>query len=102
MNEFDPIPNSISHKELNGLLPKAYREAKKDEIKLESYSEEKEYFRDLINNWKELSQDLLTNLQEKKKFITEGKNPNSLMALGAMEVHINMAMQALKVSEKEE
>ena len=40
-------------------------------------------------------------LQKKHKYIVQGRNPNSLMALGALEVHLKMAIQAQKASESE-
>ena len=52
--------------------------------------------------WSELSKEILVKLNRNKEQLTEGKGPNSIMALGAMEVHLNMAIQAHKASEKKD
>ena len=45
----------------------------------------------------ENTKNILNKVSSKNKNILENKSSNSIMALGAMEVHLNMAMQALKV-----
>jgi len=39
--------------------------------------------------------------QKEKRIYLKDKSPNSLIALGAMEVHLNMALQALNAFNKE-
>jgi len=39
----------------------------------------------------------MNKISSNNKNILENKSSNSVMALGAMEVHLNMALQALKV-----
>ena len=99
LNQSNPIPNSISHKQLNSFIKSAYKESSLNETKDDGLSTEEKKFNDLKSTWSKLSKDILFNLDQNKKNLTKGKNPNSLMALGAMEVHINMALQALKASE---
>ena len=41
------------------------------------------------------------SISKRNKNILKDKSSNSLMALGAMEVHLNMALQALNVFNKE-
>ena len=102
MQEFNQIPTSISHKTLNSLFIKAQKDLSSTYLKSSPEASEKEEFNQLVTTWQKLSKELLTQLDKNKKNITENKGPNSLMALGAMEVHLNMALQALKVSEQEE
>ena len=101
MSEFNQIPTSISHKQLHKLFIQAHKELSTQDSKGQVFSEEKEVYNQIIKNWSESSKELLTLIGEKKQYLTEGKNPNSLMALGAFEVHINMAIQALKASEEQ-
>tara|TARA_B100000214_G_scaffold114745_1_gene81008 strand:+ start:1557 stop:1868 length:312 start_codon:yes stop_codon:yes gene_type:complete len=93
---------AISHKELNSFLIKA----KKDFSSINNleFNETKEIdeFNDLIKNWTESSQKILTTLNEGKKVLAKNKNPKSLMAFGAMGAHINMALQALKATETDQ
>ena len=39
-------------------------------------------------------------LSKRKENLLKDKSPNSLIALGAMEVHLNMALQALNAFNK--
>tara|TARA_B100000700_G_C14948908_1_gene810653 strand:+ start:51 stop:359 length:309 start_codon:yes stop_codon:yes gene_type:complete len=102
MSELNRIPTSISHKKLNALMIKAYKEKTFIDPLTNQVSEDLQNFNELTKTWAKLTQEILCNLHKKKRFLTEGKSPNSLMALGAMEVHLNMAIQALKTSEKED
>ena len=99
MNEFDSIPTSISHKQLNAMLVSAYKES--NEIKNE-ISLEKQEFKKLIHDWLESSKEIMNYLIKHKEILGQGKEAQSLMALGAMEVHMAMAMQALKAAKIEE
>tara|TARA_Y100001968_G_scaffold160864_1_gene147206 strand:- start:108 stop:392 length:285 start_codon:yes stop_codon:yes gene_type:complete len=94
MNEFKPIPEALSHKDLRKLLVKAEKDIQSD-------NSDKD-LEELIERWSTISQELLENFGPKKNQLTQGKGPSSIMALGAMEVHLNMAVQAFKVSEKED
>ena len=100
MSELTPIPPSISHKRLNDIRLKAYKEVNSYGTNISQHSEDQDKFNALIKSWSELSTQILSHLNKKKGYITEGKSPDSLMALGAMEVHLNMAIQALKASER--
>ncbi len=103
MEDSNYVPTSISHKQLNTLLTKARKSHPSIEHSITSHQnlEKKEEFKELTAKWQELSNEILSHLSKKKEYITEGKGANSLMALGAMEVHLNMAIQALKASQKE-
>jgi len=102
LKEFNKIPTSISHKTLNALFIKASKDCSSKDIQTDQGLSQKEEFNQLLTTWNKLSKELLYQLDKNKKCLTEKKSPNSLMALGAMEVHLNMALQALKASELEE
>ena len=101
MNEFNSLPESISHKQLSSLLGSAIRDTYDIQQSLEISSKEKELFNELTKNWASLSKELLNTLNQKDSYLLKSKQPNSLMALGALEAHLNMAIQALKASESD-
>ena len=79
--------------------------AKKEPLSLDFPESDKlngnKEFDDLITNWKETSQKILLILNNKQEVLTKNKNSKSLVALGAMGAHINMALQALKATESD-
>tara|TARA_Y100000589_G_scaffold330359_1_gene379756 strand:+ start:5154 stop:5465 length:312 start_codon:yes stop_codon:yes gene_type:complete len=101
MNESNNLPRAISHKELSFLLLKAH----KDQItNLEEKDDSiiaKEALTEDMNNWELITKELLKNFSKRDNNLFQDKNPNSLMALGAMEVHLNMALQALKAFQED-
>ena len=100
MSDIKPFPESISHKNLKIFLSDAPKE-KKD---IEGLAKSKEHFNGFLENWLTSSEELITHLRQNENYLTNQKGKNSILALGAMEAHINMAMQALKSykSESEE
>ena len=102
MDEVPLIPESISHKRLNKFLSHAKKET--TEAFKESYKslEGQENIEELLENWKIISKELLKSLKNNEKYFKEAKKSYSILALGAMEAHINMALQALQASEMEE
>ena len=58
-------------------------------------------FYDLIKTWTEASQKILLMINKEDRDLIENSNPKSLMALGAMGAHINMALQVLKSAESD-
>ncbi len=102
MREIPPFPESISHKKLNQLLLHAKKEVGE---KLQSnYELSEEGFEEinlLLSKWKSLSKEMLETLKNSEHYLKENKKPNSILALGAMEAHINLAIQALKASESD-
>ncbi len=91
-------PNSISHKDLNALLIKAKKEISTIESTDDDEINKKKEFNDLIAEWTKTSQKILLSLNKKDQVLTQNINPKSVMALGAMGAHINMALQALKAT----
>ncbi len=102
MNEIPSIPESISHKKLNKFFSHALKEQSNGQDVNAEFQQEKENFQELLNSWSSLSKELLESLKRSEKHLNNMKGSKSLLALGAMEAHINMALQALKASETEE
>tara|TARA_B100000214_G_C23662946_1_gene488319 strand:+ start:16 stop:318 length:303 start_codon:yes stop_codon:yes gene_type:complete len=98
MNEFHSIPTSISHKQLSKIL----KDLAKLNNKNNNISDDIEVraINDQLNEWNILTKKILLDLAKKKDYLIKDKGPNALMALGAYEVHLSMALQALKASEK--
>ena len=99
MKEFKSLPSAISHKELKKLFSVAHQEQFEAINDSNQDSEEKHAFQQLIINWKTLSEELLLILKRKESFLSDGKDHRSIMALGALEAHLNMAIHAQKASE---
>ena len=101
MNESNKLPQAISHKKLSFLL----LNAKKDKF---SSSEESEQSTKLqeellkeLDSWELSTKSLLKKISNRNEKYLQDKSSNSLMALGAMEVHLNMALQALQAFKKD-
>ena len=96
MRESNNLPKAISHKKLSSLLTNAHKDifSSKEEDTIEI--EQREFF-ELLKNWEENTKNVLNKVSSKDKSLLKKKSSNSIMALGAMEVHLNMALQALKV-----
>ena len=96
-NQFSP--NSISHKELNSFMVKAKKELLPNEEALNNENSHDQKFNDLVKDWTKTSKNILLMMKEKEKISQSNTNPKSLLALGAMGAHINMALQALKATD---
>ncbi len=57
-------------------------------------SEEKAAFEEVMASWSSISKELLHYLQQRPEYLIEDKEADSLMALGALEVHLKLAIQA--------
>ena len=62
---------------------------------------EKQEFDELVNNWETVTKDVIKTITKRNKNLLKDKSSNSLIALGAMEVHLNMALQALNAFQKD-
>ena len=96
-NQFSP--NAISHKELNSFMIKAQKEILPNEKALNIENTQDQKFNDLVKDWTKISKNILLMMKEKEKISQNNPNPKSLLALGAMGAHINMALQALKATD---
>jgi len=94
--------NAISYKELNDFLIKAKKDISSINTSENKQVKENQEFNDLIKTWTETSQKILLMMNNEEKVLTKNRKPKSLMAFGAMGVHINMALQALKATESDQ
>ena len=101
MSESNNLPQAISHKKLSYLMLKAQKDSHFSDELAEIESPEKREFEELINNWEVSTKKLVNELSKRKENLLKDKSKNSLIALGAMEVHLNMALQALNAFNKE-
>ena len=101
MSESNNLPQSISHKKLSYLMLNAQKEvAFSDDLGNIDDSEKRE-FNELISNWENITKDVIKTISKRNKNLLNDKSSNSLIALGAMEVHLNMALQALNAFNKD-
>ena len=99
MGNSNNLPKAISHKKLSSLLLKAQKDRFSSEDDLSNI--EQEEFLESLKNWDKNTVNLLQKISSKNEKLLDKKSSNAIMALGAMEVHLNMALQALKVFIKD-
>ena len=97
MSNSNNLPKAISHKKLSYLLMNAHKDRFSSHGEDEVLEIEQQEFNDLLENWKENTNNIINKISSKNETILKNKSNNSIKALGAMEVHLNMALQALKV-----
>ncbi len=100
MSESNNLPQSISHKKLTYLMLNAQKDLNASDDKKNTESLENKEFDELINNWEIVTKDVIQTISKRNKNLLKNKSSNSLIALGAMEVHLNMALQALNAFKK--
>ena len=101
MSESNNLPQAISHKKLSYLMLNAQKDVSfSDDIGNIDDTEKRE-FNDLISNWENITKDVIKTISKRNKNLLNDKSSNSLIALGAMEVHLNMALQALNAFNKD-
>ncbi len=101
MSESNNLPQAISHKKLSYLMLNAQKDLNASDDKKNTESLEKQKFDELINNWEIVTKDVIKTISKRNKNLLKDKSSNSLIALGAMEVHLNMALQALNTFNKD-
>ncbi len=101
MRDFTSIPESISHKQLNSLLGSAPKKPVTGHSRETLFDQKQEAFETLLSNWTKVSKELIFELNNKNDYVIEGRNPQSLMALGALEAHLNIAIQAKQASDSQ-
>ena len=101
MSESNNLPQAISHKKLSYLMLKAQKDSHFSDELAETENSENREFEKLMNDWEASTKKLVNELSKRKENLLKNKSPNSLIALGAMEVHLNMALQALNAFNKE-
>ena len=101
MSESNNLPQAISHKKLTYLMLNAQKELHASDDTKNTDNLEKIEFDELVNNWTTATKDVIKTISKRNKNLLKDKSSNSLIALGAMEVHLNMALQALNAFNKE-
>ena len=101
MSESHNLPQAISHKKLTYLMLNAQKDLNASDDKENTESLEKQEFDELINNWEIVTKDVIKTISKRNRNLLKNKSSNSLIALGAMEVHLNMALQALNAFKKD-
>ena len=101
MSEPNKLPQAISHKKLTYLMLNAQKDINSINEEKDFISQEKQEFDELINKWEIISKDVIKTISKRNKDLLKDKSSNSLIALGAMEVHVNMALQALNAFKKD-
>ena len=101
MNESNKLPQAISHKKLSLLLSNAQKDQFASSEENEQHTKLQDELLTELDNWELATKSLLKKISTKNEKHLADKSSNSLMALGAMEVHINMALQALQAFKKD-
>ena len=101
MNESNKLPQAISHKKLSFLLLNAKKDKFASSEETEQYTKLKDELLAELNNWELTTKSLLKKISSRNEKHLQDKSPNALMALGAMEVHLTMALQALQGFKKD-
>ena len=101
MNEPNNLPQAISHKKLSFLLLNAQKDKFVSAEEDENYTKSQDELLAMLDNWELSTKSLLKKISSKNEKYLQDKSSNSLMALGAMEVHLNMALQALQAFKKD-
>ena len=101
MSESNNLPQAISHKKLTYLMLNAQKELNAFDDKKNTDNLEQQEFDELINNWEKVTKDVIQTISKRNKNLLKDKSSNSLIALGALEVHLNLALQALNAFKKD-
>ena len=101
MSESNNLPQAISHKKLNYLMLNAKKDNRCSDDLANFDSSEKKQFDALINKWENVTKELIQTISERNENLLKDKPSSSLIALGALEVHLNMALQALNAFKKD-
>ena len=100
MNESNKLPQAISHKKLSFLLMNAQKDKFANSEDIEQNTKLEDELVAELDNWESSTKSLLKKISRRNEKYLQDKSSNSLMALGAMEVHLNMALQALHAFKK--
>ena len=100
MNESNKLPQAISHKKLSFLLLNAKKDKFASSEESEQYNELQDELLAELDDWELSTKSLLKKISSRNEKYLKDKSSNSIMALGAMEVHLNMALQALQNFKK--
>ena len=88
------IPPSVSYRQLAAMLPHAPTDPQPQEASSASAAAERQAFEGLLAAWRHSSHQLLAALGHGGDVVTEGRSARQVMALGALQAHIALALQA--------
>ena len=101
MNESNKLPQAISHKKLSFLLLNAQKDKLASSKENDQSSKLQDELLAELDEWELSTKSLLKKISSRNEKYLKDKSSNSLMALGALEVHLNMALQALQAYKKD-
>ena len=101
MNDSNKLPQAISHKKLSFLLLNAQKDKFGSSEESEQNTKLQDELLEALDNWELSTKSLLKKISNRNENYLQDKSSNSLMALGALEVHLNMALQALQGFKKD-
>ena len=101
MNESNKLPQAISHKKLSFLLMNAQKDIFSNSEDIDRNTKLQDELLEELDKWELSTKSLLKKISSRNEKFLQKKSSNSLMALGAMEVHLNMALQALQAFKKD-
>ena len=101
MNESNKLPQAISHKKLSLLLLNAKKDIFANSEESEQNTKLQNELLSDLEDWELSTKSLLKKISNRNESYLQDKSSNSLMALGALEVHLNMALQALQGFKKD-
>lgn len=91
------IPSSISYRHLRDLAQNAPVETTPTAARSDSQEDAVGH---ALDAWSRASQQLLDTLQQAGPDLAQGHTPRQLMALGALQAHVAMGLQALASSRR--
>ena len=101
MKESNKLPQAISHKKLSFLLLNAQKDKFANSEEIDNFSKLQDELLAELEDWESSTKSLLKKISSRNEKYLKERSSNSLMALGAMEVHLNMALQALQSFKKD-
>ncbi len=97
MDATNPDPQAISHRQLITLLQTAVPDASM--VGGSAEEDRSDELEGLLRSYGQVSQRLLQALQQRDGALAKGRTPRQLMAIGALQAHVTMALQALTASQ---
>tara|TARA_Y100001978_G_scaffold191531_1_gene195727 strand:- start:175 stop:486 length:312 start_codon:yes stop_codon:yes gene_type:complete len=97
MEEKKNLPQAISYKKLSLLMLKAKKDNLISSDNLKNENTELEEFLKSLEDFEKASKEIINKISHKNEKFLSAKSSNSIMALGAMEAHLNMALQAINI-----
>ena len=101
MTEFPSVPNKISHRDLKSLLNSAFKDSQIVESDQDVVAQP-DAFEELLSGWAQTSQQLLEVLKDKDSHYFKHLKPKQIMALGALQAHLTLAIQAKFAIDQEQ